>query len=285
MLKVTFQYPATTNLLEENYVNVNVPFKTWVYSGGEVQVRLVELPKPPAAARLFALLCNAQDFIELLMLTNAIKEACPGTPIHLRCPYLPGARQDRVCSPGDAFALKVYAQLLNTQEYASVEVLDPHSNVALELVDRIYPLDAAELAANVLKNTVAGQNAVPDWSKAWLIQPDHGAAARIAALADLLSIPVIATGVKIRDLTTGEITGIKVQKLLSDYPLSECKDHTLIIADDICDGGRTFIELAKVLSPYQPKAIVLYVSHGIFSKGLGVFDGYIDHVLTPYHFQ
>jgi ribose-phosphate pyrophosphokinase len=281
MLKLTFQYPATTNLLEENYVNVNVPFKTWVYSGGEVQVRLVELPKPPAAARLFALLCNPKDFIELLMLTNAIKEAYPGTPIHLRCPYLPGARQDRVCSPGDAFALKVFAQLLNAQEYASVEVLDPHSNVALELVDRIYPLDAAGLAADVLKNTVAGQNAVPDWSKAWLIQPDHGAAARTTALAALLNIQVFGTAAKKRDPTTGEITGMEIHK----WTLGECKGHTLIIADDICDGGRTFIELAKVLRRYQPKAIVLYVSHGIFSKGLAVFDGYIDHVLSSYSFQ
>jgi ribose-phosphate pyrophosphokinase len=281
MLKLTFQYPATTTVLEENYVNVNVPFKTWVYSGGEVQVRLQELPKPPAAARLFALLCNTQDFIELLMLTNAIKEAYPDTPIRLRCPYLPGARQDRVCSPGDAFALKVYAQLLNAQNYVSVEVLDPHSDVALRLIDRIYPLDAAGLAADVLKNTVAGQNAVPDWSKAWLLQPDHGAAARTATLAALLNIQVFGTGAKKRDPTTGEITGMEIHK----WWLKECKGHTLIIADDICDGGRTFIELAKVLRPYQPKAIVLYVSHGIFSKGLGVFDGYIDHVLSPYSFQ
>lgn len=281
MLKLTFQYPATTNLLEEDYVNVNIPFKTWVYSGGEVQVRLLELPKPPAAARLLALLCNTQDFIELLMLTNAIKEAYLDTPIRLRCPYLPGARQDRVCSPGDAFALKVYAQLLNAQNYVSVEVLDPHSDVALKLVDRIYPLDAAGLAAEVLKNTVAGKNAVPDWSKAVLLQPDHGAAARTTTLAALLNIQVFGTAAKKRDPTTGEITGMEIQRWWE----GGCKDHTLIIADDICDGGRTFIELAKVLRPYQPKAIVLYVSHGIFSKGLKVFDGYIDHVLTPYSFQ
>lgn len=288
MLSLTFQYPATSlNLPVNDLVSVTIPFKTWVYPGGEVQVRLLELPKPPAAARLFALLRNAQDFIELLMLTNAVKEAYLGVPIHLRCPYLPGARQDRVCSPGDAWALKVYAQQLNTQNYVSVEVLDPHSDVALELVDRIYPLDAAGLAAEVLKNTVAGQDAVPDWSKAVLIQPDHGAATRTAALAERLSIRVVGTGVKIRDSATGEITRVAIEKAPQCWPSAEdyISGKTVIIADDICDGGRTFIELAKVLRQYQPKAIVLYVSHGIFSKGLEVFDGYIDHVLTPYSFQ
>ena len=33
---------------------------------------------------------------------------------------------------------------------------------------------------------------------------------------------------------------------------------------DICDGGRTFIELAKVLKDNGAKRVTLYVTHGIF---------------------
>ena len=43
--------------------------------------------------------------------------------------------------------------------------------------------------------------------------------------------------------------------------------------DDICDGGRTFIELAKALKVDGPRSVWLYVTHGIFSQGFGVFAG------------
>jgi ribose-phosphate pyrophosphokinase len=58
------------------------------------------------------------------------------------------------------------------------------------------------------------------------------------------------------------------------------RDHNFLIVDDICDGGRTFIELAKVLRPLTNGSIFLYVTHGIFSQGLDVFKGVIDHIYT-----
>lgn len=288
MLKLTFHYPycpltnGAVDITSSKSLDLQIAFKTWVYSAGEVQVRLLNLPQPPAAATIFALLRSTKDFLELLMLTNAIREHYHKLPITLRCPYLPGARQDRVSSPGDAWALKVYAQALNTQNYTSVEVLDPHSEVALELVDRIYALDAQTVATQILKNTSAGQAAVSDWSKVALVAADKGGIARTRALAKKLRVPVMGYGEKNRDSATGEIVSTT---LVACGSPENFKDRTLIIADDICDGGRTFIELAKVLRPHQPKAIVLYVSHGIFSKGLEVFQGCIDHVLTPYSFQ
>jgi len=52
--------------------------------------------------------------------------------------------------------------------------------------------------------------------------------------------------------------------------------------DDICDGGRTFIESAGLLREAYPEAdIHLYVSHGIFSKGTDVlFDAGIKTIHT-----
>ena len=49
---------------------------------------------------------------------------------------------------------------------------------------------------------------------------------------------------------------------------------TGIIVDDICDGGRTFIELGKIIRKDYDR-LILCVTHGIFSKGvepLDVFD-------------
>ena len=42
----------------------------------------------------------------------------------------------------------------------------------------------------------------------------------------------------------------------------------VVVVDDICDGGRTFIELLKA-SPTLDcgKSLSLFVTHGIFSQG------------------
>ena len=49
-----------------------------------------------------------------------------------------------------------------------------------------------------------------------------------------------------------------------------------MIVDDTCDGGRTFIELAKVLRARNAGKIELYVTHGIFSKGLKELSEHFD---------
>jgi ribose-phosphate pyrophosphokinase len=63
-------------------------------------------------------------------------------------------------------------------------------------------------------------------------------------------------------------------------PVEELAKKDFLIVDDICDGGRTFIELAKVLRPWTTGKIYLYVTHGIFSNGLDVFNSLIDGVYT-----
>ena len=78
---------------------------------------------------------------------------------------------------------------------------------------------------------------------------------------------------KLRNINTGEIRGTKVHS-------TGFLNHDCVIVDDICDGGRTFIEIAKVLKQKGAGKIKLYVTHGIFSKGLDVFDGLIDEIYT-----
>jgi ribose-phosphate pyrophosphokinase len=107
-------------------------------------------------------------------------------------------------------------------------------------------------------------------------------------------------GEKVRDPDTGEILGTLVfaqdddgnaNHLIPGRPnSSHIKGKPILIVDDICDGGRTFIELAKVLREYGPSQITLYVTHGIFSKGFNVFKDesgkpLIDNLLIANPFQ
>jgi len=51
--------------------------------------------------------------------------------------------------------------------------------------------------------------------------------------------------------------------------LSSINGKTVLIIDDICQGGRTFVELAKALKYEEPNVeIHLFVTHGFFSNGL-----------------
>ena len=61
--------------------------------------------------------------------------------------------------------------------------------------------------------------------------------------------------------------------------------RTAIITDDICDGGYTFIKVAEQLKAKGASKVILFVTHGIFSKGLDVFEGLIDHVYTTTSFE
>jgi len=63
------------------------------------------------------------------------------------------------------------------------------------------------------------------------------------------------------------------------------KGKNLVIVDDICDGGRTFIELARVLKEKGANKVALYVTHGIFSQGLDVLKEHIDHVYCVHAFN
>jgi len=112
-----------------------------------------------------------------------------------------------------------------------------------------------------------------------LVCPDAGARKRVHQLARALQLPVVEAD-KQRDTRSGQITGLRL--------LSEVPDMPLWVVDDICDGGRTFTELAEVLRGAQQSAgfhqpLYLFVSHGIFSKGLDPLLACYERVFTRHN--
>ena len=80
---------------------------------------------------------NMDDFMLLAQLVEAVRHGCDVRFSHLELPWLPYARQDRHMQPGDSFALKVFASLLNTLAFDKVWVLDPHSEAAAAAIDNL----------------------------------------------------------------------------------------------------------------------------------------------------
>jgi ribose-phosphate pyrophosphokinase len=170
--------------------------------------------------------------------------------------------------------------LINNLKCDRVTIVDPHSEVTPALLDNCHVVTQAEiLQTSLLAKRIREEN----WA---LIAPDAGAEKKIHEVAKSISsddfTPDIYCACKLRDTKTGRITATTFH--------GDVERRKVLIVDDICDGGRTFIELAKVLQDKGSKEIYLYVTHGIFSKGLEPLKLYFKqiycyHTMLPVELQ
>lgn len=186
--------------------------------------------------------CMGVYFLTKHLHTHGVKR------IDLFMPYIPNARMDRVKNPDEVFTLKYFAEFINGLEFGSVEVLDPHSNVSAALIDNISIIEPMDIVSNLLENVNADGNTV-------LFFPDEGAMKRYSHIASACDVPYVF-GMKKRDWRTGEILGLNV---LGETDIVSGKN--ILIVDDICSRGGTFLHSAKALKAMGATNIDLYVSH------------------------
>ena len=182
--------------------------------------------------------------------------------IHLYVPYFVGARSDRKFVKGSTNYLKnVICPIINSQNFETVEVIDPHSDVLEACLNNYIKEDNHRLvkfALPLIDNKDGAQKRVV------LVSPDAGAYKKIFDVAQRFGIENVVTASKHRDIQTGKITHTEIPNI-DQYG----EDHKFVIVDDICDGGRTFTELAKEIRKHNAISdIHLIVTHGIFSAGL-----------------
>ena len=239
----------------------------FVFSGGEVHCKLPEKIEL-TGERFLNLVCLDYTMNGLMALCQ-YKEVLDREQIKvgLTYPYLPYARQDRVMTQTEPFSLKTFCNIINAQKFESVTVFDPHSDVGIGLIDRSAYIPQWHIVQTVVpKEILYNPNVV-------VVSPDAGAYKKVSKL--ITNDERIAIGVKHRD-DKGTITGTKV--------FGNVEGRDCLMVDDICDGGRTFIELAKELKEQGANKIYLYVTHGIFSRGFEELKENIDHIYTTNSF-
>jgi ribose-phosphate pyrophosphokinase len=249
---------------------VTLNYDCFTFSGGEEHVRF--LNKPDQAVTLIQItvrLTSSSELMKLIIAVDALKRLFGSkVSMELICPYFPYARQDRVCVEGEALGAAVMAKLLNTLAFDKVTIWDAHSEVTPALINNVVNtaqeaiIERCQPLVELLKSKTVT-----------LISPDAGATKKTQNVAKYFGGGIeVLQAEKVRDLSTGAITHTDLH--------GDVTGKDVLIVDDICDGGRTFLELAKVLKIKGSKSISLFVTHGIFSKGLAVFDGIIDNIYT-----
>lgn len=254
-----------------------VPVKTLKFPGGEVGIKIPLQESRIQEKNLFVItawLNDSDAIMELIMTVDAIRRQRVNPRIRLKIGYLPYARQDRVCDHGESLSIAVMAKLINDLNLEAVSIIDAHSNVALPLINNCTEVTQKEIFTSYARCSEGPIDYLKhDW---WLVAPDAGARKKTEALAGVIKAKGIIYADKERDLTTGKIlrTNVYIPEAATDNP-------KLLIVDDICDGGRTFIELAKVIrNQIDVDEMALFVTHGIFSKGFDELFEQFDHVHT-----
>ena len=171
----------------------------------------------------------------------------------LHLPYLPYGRQDKGTCNQNTFALNTFACLLNALQFPEITIMDPHSSAATAWIKNSITLFPRRVVNRVMEKLKANV----------ICYPDEGAYERYNCQYDLFNRVLI--GQKTRNQSTGNITGFSLKR---DKSCAVHYTDNILIIDDICDGGATFIGIAEELAKLNPTSISLFVTHGIFSKGL-----------------
>jgi ribose-phosphate pyrophosphokinase len=254
--------------------NEKLDYKRFTFPAGEVGIKLNITPKyqwiHKAPVKIVARIQNSEDLVALSMVKDAIERADNEIEsFELYLLYLPYGRQDRVCDKGESFSLKVFADYINFLKFDKVFLFDPHSDVAGAVFNNVIIYSQLD----IINKFEAFRNRANGSGK-YFISPDAGANKKTSALAKYYNHKTFIRADKLRDLSNGNI--LETIVYCDDLKGADC-----IIADDLCDGGRTFIELAKSLKAKNCGKIVLYVTHGIFSKGIEtLFENGIDEIYT-----
>ena len=148
-------------------------------------------------------------------------------------------------------------------------VLTPHSQINTALINNCVVLDTIERhfierAYAILKTTVREPVDI------LFVSPDVGAYKRVSSYAKMFDEP-LTCAVKTRDKKGN------IKLTLTDESV---RNKDCIIIDDMLDGGRTFIELAKQLRSKGANIVSLIVTHAYFSQGVDGLLEQLDYIIT-----
>lgn len=257
-----------------------VLYDSFQYPAGETQVRLKEKFGMLLTGgfiqnlQICAKISSAQDIIELMLLDSAI-------PYHkviscdLVLPYMPYSRADRKFTEADCFGLKVFCDVLKNLNFWSAQsggrilTLDAHSEVTkhqfLSLLENVSPVPLINGLIPEICSRSSGTFAI--------LLPDAGAFKKYENTNFIGFRKFFAT--KKRDAATGKLSGFEIPDEVREF-------DNILIVDDICDGGGTFIGIAEQIPNSK---LFLYVSHGIFSKGITDLRKHFRKIYTTNSFN
>ena len=250
---------TSTRTVDGGYFIDGINYDYSKFPGGEIHVRI---PKKISRCTIKASICGSDDLMTVLLLNDAAKRA-GAMYVSLELMYIPYAQQDRICESGEALSVKIMADLINSCGFNRVTVYDPHSYVSTALINNCKIVEVADILTSAkFQSKLDGLIDV-------LVAPDAGAYKKVLNVSRFGDVPVVHAT---KNRVNGEVQSVTLH---GDVAGKNC-----LVIDDICVGGRTFIELGKALKDAGAGDLSLYVTHGIFSKGLDELNLYYKKIYS-----
>lgn len=259
-------------ILNLNLIDVNksdISYRVDRYPDGQIQLVLGNLNDNKCELNILTRIKSSDDLFILMQLSDIISRR--GIYINkIVITYLLAARTDRVFNQYNAFTLKIVADVINSFNASAVYIFMPHSSRSLQLINYSMPIDI--------------YNYLHDFDdKLWnedviLVAPDAGAADRLRPYVNTYMDRMI-TCTKKRD-ENGAIVSVDLNLDDSSLEISDIdfSKKRLLVMDDLCDGGGTFMALAPELRKLNPMQLDIAVGHAIQHGGIERLSSVYDKV-------
>lgn len=231
-----------------------VGYEVISFPDGEKHLKINKLDRKDTV-EIICRITNSDDLFLLMQLSDILNRQCVCVE-KITIPYLMTMRCDRLFSFEQPFSLKIVADVINSFNSKKVVIIEPHSSACLDLIKNS---EARYTSKGLLEYPTT------------VCFPDKGAFTRYAS--NMLMRPYIVCS-KVRDVETGKITSFSIDKVC-EYK----EGNEIIVVDDLCDGGGTFVGIAVKLRELKPSKLILAVTHAVQKEGIERVSGFYDKVI------
>lgn len=229
----------------------------------DIENRFTSVPTIVVRTRLL----SNDDIIALALVKDVIDNKYVNVKTILKIDYMMYQQDDRRFKTEESFGLKVISNFINTMKWGKIKIFHPHSD-KVEFIDNcIITSNQSFVEAAILDVRSYTFNRFPYW-----VIPDSGAFKTQFKQIENIEYPNFITCMKSRNHETG---GIETVVNVGDLSGQAC-----FIVDDICLGGRTFIQIAQKLREKNCGELYLIISHGVFNQGIEHLLEYFDYIYT-----
>lgn len=223
------------------------------FPDGEVQIALGEFSRKEEMV-ILCRITNAEELFILMQVCDILRRHGMRFVIHIF--YLMSMRMDRVMDFNRPLSLSIVCKILDDLGAIKIGIYCPHS---IEYKKFFRYTDVFEIPSKININ----------WEDYQWLYPDEGAKYRYNPF---IFGPRIL-GKKSRDLTTGKIISIELENP------EDLDTRPLLIRDDLCDGGGTFVGLAEAIRKINPNLeLNVLVDHMVNPKGIENLSKNFNHV-------
>lgn len=199
-----------------------------------------------------------------------IKDVCDFNKkeVNLFLPFIFDAQADRRFNSNESSGLKLVCKFINSMKWKSVSIFHPHNPELVEgLLNNVEIIDNSEFIKTILKD-ISAENLI-------LMSSDAGGFKPLMKLTDKIDWRgETFSASKSRKYENGK------SKLIQQVDKQDFEGKDILIIDDLCVNGGTFIGLSNLLIERNCGKLYLAVSHITVQYPNPELFKSFDHIFT-----